>query len=75
MEVAIYKDFGCFPHALEKQYKHRDNPELIKEIREAHKKGKYKDIKIVTIPDDLKNYIILDYDGKEFIVDPERIWK
>lgn len=54
----------------------RDSPYLIKVIEEMGKEanGAFADLKIVSIPDDVK-WIVEEYDGLEWIAEKHRIWR
>jgi len=53
----------------------RDDPNLIATVRELgeHSGHRFAELKIIEIPDDV-NWVIRDYDGKEFVVDVNRCW-
>ena len=54
----------------------RNDPILIKLIKEFGKtaNGDYSQLSIVEIPDDV-NWIIQEYDGKEWIAEVHRTWR
>jgi len=64
-----WDNFGC-----KYNYKRTDNL-LIKCIEELGKKanGRYADLKIIEIPDDV-DFIIEDYDGMEWVAEKHKTW-
>jgi hypothetical protein len=54
---------------------HRTDPLLISVIEELGEKanGRYADLKIIEIPDDVK-YEIAEYDGREHVAEVHRTW-
>jgi len=57
-------------------YRDRSDPDLITVIEEMGEaaNGKYADIKIVEIPDDI-DWHIVEYDGLEHVAEDHRIWQ
>lgn len=53
----------------------RDDERLIQVIEELKEKAnaKYSDLKIVEIPDDVE-WMIEEYDGKEWVAEKHRVW-
>jgi len=37
--------------------------------------GLYSELKIIQIPDSVKDYRVMDYDGVEWIAEPHRTWQ
>jgi len=57
-------------------YKERSDPRLIQVVEELDKKanGRYAELKIVEVPDDVEWYIE-EYDGVEHVAEKHRIWE
>ena len=53
----------------------RDDPALIQAVEEFKEKanGRYSDLKVVEIPDDV-DWVIHEYDGREHIAEKHRTW-
>lgn len=53
----------------------RDDPDLVRVVEELGKEanGRYADLKVVEIPDDVK-WDIEEYDGSEWIAEVHRTW-
>jgi len=87
MKVVIYTNYGgfCVPEELWEEVgcdKHqawtidRTDKRLIKaiEARACDNCGEYKNLTVVTIPDDVE-YTIKEYDGMEHIAEVHRTWR
>lgn len=74
-------EYGFFHFYVNGEYFHdrdldRDDPALISVVEEMGEKafGKYANLKVVEIPDDVQWYID-EYDGMEHIAEDHRTWR
>ena len=73
------KDYGETADSIEDEYYDdtkipRDDPDLIKVVEGLIRKGKARDLKVVSIPVDV-DWVIEEYDGMEWIAEKHRIWE
>ena len=74
-EQLYLKLSGTPIQAFDTRYLQRDDPVLIQVIEELgpDASGRYAELKIVEIPAEV-NWIIEEYDGKEWVAEKHRIW-
>lgn len=74
LDTGDWNKWGYYDNISEREIARHD-PVLIDIVEQLGKKanGKYADLYIVEIPDDVK-YVIEEYDGQEWIAEEHRTW-
>ena len=75
----LSKEATDFINLEEDQYEmfiRRDDPKLVRAVEALGDKanGTYAQLEIVEIPDDVKHWVICEYDGKEWVAEAHRTW-